>query len=517
MTDQNSQFFAILTAIGEAKQANANALGVAWTFSHMGVGDANLTNPTPDRAQTKLINERRRAPLNQLSVDPSNASLVIAEQVIPPDAGGWWIREIGLYDSDGDLVAVANCAPSFKPLLTQGSGKTQIVRLNLVVTSTANVELKIDPSVVLATRQYVDQRIIEVLPATRIAGSYTKVTTDTRGVVVSGSNPTTVAGYGITDAYTRAQTDSLLSAKAGKATTLAGYGIADAHTQAQITALLAAKLNVASPAITGIGTCSTPPLGTNTKQIVNAEFVQSTLNALIAGAPGAMDTLSELAAALGNDPNFAATITQLLAAKAPLVSPAFSGIPIADTATLGTRNSQLATTLFVDNTLNAVLSAVDPWAMQPIGVPIPVSTGAAEPPTNKAYRYIKLTASDPYNTGALTEEVVKGVAPMVIAYGRVSFSGSPISGNTVYLINTERRYIRPGSNGSIEFDQLQGHSFPSGGFKGVDGVVLDTWNAGAITVGVTATMITDGLNGAPRFGTETRPKSIGADFYMRIK
>ncbi len=156
MTDQNSQFFAILTAVGEAKQANADALGIAWQITQLGVGDANGTEPIPDREQTALINERRRAPLNQLSIDPQNAAIIIAEQVIPAEVGGWWIREIGLYDADNDLVAIANCAPSFKPLLSQGSGRTQVVRMNLIVTSSASVQLKIDPSVVLATRAYVD-------------------------------------------------------------------------------------------------------------------------------------------------------------------------------------------------------------------------------------------------------------------------------------------------------------------------------------------------------------------------
>lgn len=161
MTDQNSQFFAILTDIGRAKQANADALGTAWTFAQMAVGDANGTDPIPNSAQTKLINERRRAPLNQVKVDPANASVIIAEQVIPESVGGWWVRELALYDNDGDMVAVANCAPTFKPLLAQGSGRTQVIRINLIVSNTANIELKIDPSVVLATREYVDTAIIE--------------------------------------------------------------------------------------------------------------------------------------------------------------------------------------------------------------------------------------------------------------------------------------------------------------------------------------------------------------------
>ena len=161
MTDQNSQFFAILTAVGKAKQANADALGVPWTFSQMGVGDANDTLPVPREQQTQLIRERRRAPLNQVKVDPNNANIIVAEQVIPEEVGGWWIREIGLYDTAGDLVAVANCAPSFKPLLSQGSGRTQVIRMNLIVSNTANIELRIDPSVVLATRAYVDGKVLE--------------------------------------------------------------------------------------------------------------------------------------------------------------------------------------------------------------------------------------------------------------------------------------------------------------------------------------------------------------------
>ena len=169
MIDANSQFFAILTNVGMAKQANADALGVAWKITEMGVGDANPTgienppNPVPSASQTKLINEWRRRPLNQLRIDPVNSAVIIAEQIIPADEGGRWIRELGLYDSDGDLVAVANCAPSFKPLLSQGSGRTQVVRMNMVVTSNASITLKIDPSVVLATREFVETRILEEL------------------------------------------------------------------------------------------------------------------------------------------------------------------------------------------------------------------------------------------------------------------------------------------------------------------------------------------------------------------
>ncbi|WP_258377055.1 phage tail protein [Pseudomonas soli] len=227
MVDQNSQFYAILTNVGAAKQANADALGIPWKITQMGVGDANGADPTPNATQTSLINEWRRAPLNQLKVDDKNSAIIVAEQVIPADVGGKWIREIALYDADGDMVAVANCAPTYKPLLSQGSGRTQVVRMNLVVSSSSNVQLKIDPTVVLATREYVDTAILSVLPKNKAMGSYTKVTVDERGIVQQGANPTTLSGYGIGDAYTKAAVDTALADKASKATTLVGYGITD--------------------------------------------------------------------------------------------------------------------------------------------------------------------------------------------------------------------------------------------------------------------------------------------------
>ncbi len=181
MADQNSQYMAMLTAVGEAKLANATALGVNLNITQLGVGDANGAEPMPSRTQTALINERRRAPLNQLSIDPNNSAIIIAEQVIPEDVGGWWIREIGLYDDAGDLVAVSNCPPTYKPELAQGSGRTQVVRLNILVSSTASIQLKIDPSVVLATRKYVDDLTVRAAQAEAETGTEnTKIMTPLR-------------------------------------------------------------------------------------------------------------------------------------------------------------------------------------------------------------------------------------------------------------------------------------------------------------------------------------------------
>lgn len=157
-----TKYLALLTNIGAAKLAKATALGMKVEITQMAVGDGNGVLPTPDPAQTTLIHEVRRAPLNMLTIDPANASQIIAEQVIPEDVGGWWIREIGLFDKDGDMIAVANCAETYKPQLQEGSGRVQAIRVILIVSSTEAVTLKIDPAVVLATRQYVDNKIIEV-------------------------------------------------------------------------------------------------------------------------------------------------------------------------------------------------------------------------------------------------------------------------------------------------------------------------------------------------------------------
>ncbi|HCB7640016.1 TPA: tail fiber protein [Escherichia coli] len=157
----STKFYTLLTDIGAAKLASAAALGVPLKITHMAVGDGGGTLPTPDAKQTALVNEKRRAALNMLYIDPQNSSQIIAEQVIPENEGGWWIREVGLFDESGALIAVGNCPESYKPQLAEGSGRTQTVRMVLITSSTDNITLKIDPAVVLSTRKYVDDKISE--------------------------------------------------------------------------------------------------------------------------------------------------------------------------------------------------------------------------------------------------------------------------------------------------------------------------------------------------------------------
>ncbi|WP_241016882.1 phage tail protein [Providencia stuartii] len=153
------KYFALLTKLGENLLAQATALGTKLELTHMAVGDGGGKLPTPDTNQTKLIAEKRRAAINTLFIDDKNKNQIIAEQIIPEAEGGWWIREIGLFDKTGNLIAVANCPETYKPQLAEGSGRTQAIRMILVVSHTESVTLKIDPSVVLATRKYVDDLI----------------------------------------------------------------------------------------------------------------------------------------------------------------------------------------------------------------------------------------------------------------------------------------------------------------------------------------------------------------------
>ncbi|EFC8729519.1 MULTISPECIES: phage tail-collar fiber domain-containing protein [Escherichia] len=295
----STKFYTLLTDIGAAKLASAAALGVPLKITHMAVGDGGGILPTPDAKQTALVNEKRRAALNMLYIDPQNSSQIIAEQVIPENEGGWWIREVGLFDESGALIAVGNCPESYKPQLAEGSGRTQTVRMVLITSSTDNITLKIDPAVVLATRKYVDDKVLEL----------------------------------------KVYVDDLM----------AKHLIAqDPHSQ------YAPK---ASPTFSGTPKAPTPAAGNNTTQVATTAFVQAALTALINGAPATLDTLKEIAAAINNDPNFSTTINNALALKAPLSSPALTGTPTAPTAAQSVNNTQIATTAFVKSAIAGMVGS----------------------------------------------------------------------------------------------------------------------------------------------------------------
>ncbi|MDS1913666.1 phage tail protein [Enterobacter asburiae] len=152
----------VITKAGAEKLAAATVPnGKKVNFTAMAVGDGGGTLPVPDAGQTKLVNEVWRHALNKISQDNKKRNYVIAELLIPPEAGGFWMREMGLYDDAGTLIAVGNMAESYKPLLEEGSGRAQTVRMVIMVSDIASVELTIDTSTVMATQEYVDEKLEE--------------------------------------------------------------------------------------------------------------------------------------------------------------------------------------------------------------------------------------------------------------------------------------------------------------------------------------------------------------------
>lgn len=150
-----SKYKAILTTAGAAKIAAASAGGKPLKIDRMAVGDGNGKLPTPNPAQTKLVNERHRAALNSLTVDKAAPDRLIAELVIPANVGGFWLREMGLYDANGTLIAVSNMAESYKPKLEEGSGRTQTLRMVVIVSHTEAITLIVSGDMVMATRDFV--------------------------------------------------------------------------------------------------------------------------------------------------------------------------------------------------------------------------------------------------------------------------------------------------------------------------------------------------------------------------
>ena len=158
----STKFKTVITTAGAAKLAAATVPGgKKVTLSAMAVGDGNGKLPVPDTGQTKLVHEVWRHALNKVSVDNKNKNYIVAELVVPPEVGGFWMRELGLYDDAGTLIAVSNMAESYKPELAEGSGRAQTCRMVIIISNVASVELTIDASTVMATQDYVDDKIAE--------------------------------------------------------------------------------------------------------------------------------------------------------------------------------------------------------------------------------------------------------------------------------------------------------------------------------------------------------------------
>lgn len=364
-----NEFFTILTATGRNKLAAATATGTPLTLTQMAVGDGdNGAYYSPTEAQTALKHEVWRGAINHLAVDANNPNWIVAELVIPDNVGGFYIREVGLFDNAGAMIAVGKFPESYKPTLAAGSNKQLYVRMILEVANTSAVTLLVDPSVVLATRQYCDDKVADELNkrdskqsvrvATTAAIALAGLQTIDGVVLVAGDrvlvkdqaagaeNGIYVAAAG---AWAReADADSGTKLNAGALVPVEA-GTVNADTIWMLKTDGAITIGATSISFQWAGGLNAPTqaAGDNSTKIANMAAVQAAIAALVASSPAALDTLNELAAALGNDANFAATVTNALALKAPLASPSFTGNPIAPTQAQFDNDTSLATTEFV--------------------------------------------------------------------------------------------------------------------------------------------------------------------------
>ncbi|HAI1847669.1 TPA: phage tail protein [Escherichia coli] len=374
MSTTTRKFKTVLTDTGAKKLAQAAAPdGKPVRLTHMAVGDGGGTLPTPDSKQTRLVHEVWRHTVNRVILDATHQNRIIAELVIPPETGGFWIREIGVFDEHGDLIAVGNTAESYKPAVAEGSGRAQTFRTILTVSSTATVALTVDNTMVMATVDYVDDKLKEHEQSRRhpdaslTAKGFVQLSSATNSVSeTQAATPKAVkAAYDLANGKYTAQDASttrkglvqLSSATNSTSETQAAtpkavkaaYDLANAKYTAQdattaqkgivqlssatnsTSETLAAtskavkavmdetnkKAPLNSPALTGTPTTPTARQGTNNTQIASTAFVMAAIAALVDSSPDALNTLNELAAALGNDPNFATTMTNALAGKQP--------------------------------------------------------------------------------------------------------------------------------------------------------------------------------------------------------
>ncbi|OKT61999.1 phage tail protein [Escherichia coli] len=330
MSTTTRKFKTVITDTGAKKLAQAAAPdGKPVRLTHMAVGDGGGTLPTPDSKQTRLVHEVWRHTVNRVILDATHQNRIIAELVIPPETGGFWIREIGVFDEHGDLIAVGNTAESYKPAVAEGSGRAQTFRTILTVSSTATVALTVDNTMVMASVDYVDDKLKEHEQSRRhpdaslTAKGFVQLSsaTNSDSETLAATLKAVKAAYDLANGKYTAQ-DATTAQKGIVQLSSATNSTSEtlAATSKAVKAVMdetnkKAPLN--SPALTGTPTTPTAQQGTNNTQIASTAFVMAAIAALVDSSPDALNTLNELAAALGNDPNFATTMTNALAGKQP--------------------------------------------------------------------------------------------------------------------------------------------------------------------------------------------------------
>lgn len=280
-------------------------------ITHFAVGDGNGSTPTPDASQTALVHEVYRGEVSNIHIDVDDTTRIVVEGIIPANQGGFWVREIGLYDDQGELVVVGNAPEGYKPLPSEGAGRVLNCQVFVVVSNTDAIELKVVSDAFLPDAT-TEKRGLTILSSETNSDDETKAATSkavkavmdvAKGKYTAVDASTTRKGLVQLTSATNSDSEVLaLSAKAGKV----------------LATQISAKADLSSPAFTDKPTTPTAAEGDKSQQIANTEFVMHAIASLVDSSPEALNTLNELAQALGNDPNFATTVTNALAGKQPL-------------------------------------------------------------------------------------------------------------------------------------------------------------------------------------------------------
>lgn len=151
-----NEFYTLLTNYGIAKIVEARANKQTINLSHIAVGDAEII---PSESMSALKSEKHRLAINSIIQDENNPSYLIIEGVIPVSVGGFYINEVGIFDESGNLFAIGNLPKTYKPLLSEGSAKDLTLKITIEVANASEITLKVDNSVVLATRSWAENLI----------------------------------------------------------------------------------------------------------------------------------------------------------------------------------------------------------------------------------------------------------------------------------------------------------------------------------------------------------------------
>jgi hypothetical protein len=320
-------YFSLVTHAGRIKLAASAAGGAPVTITHFAVGDGNGADTNPTTNSTALVREVWRTQVESVATDPNNPSAILVTAIIPTNAGGWWMREFGIFDKSGTMIAVARPVSQYKPTALEGQLEDIRYEFQIIIGEAANVTLLVDPSLIFATRDWVQTRKIPMTQMNRLPWLPVISMTLTAPPNEPPQGGAWLVPSNASGAW--AGKGGMIAEWVGKewfySTPADGHGVGLPNGQVfmriagQYVELLASDIRAG---LVELATIAEAKAGKDTGRAVTpaglAAAIAEAINTLVNGSPAALDTLRELADALGNDAHFATTITNALAGKVDL-------------------------------------------------------------------------------------------------------------------------------------------------------------------------------------------------------